>query len=157
MRPPLMWLHPLVEEALIIVEGAVIDQIERYRQDRRDKPEAGGILLGYRREQHIHIIDCTVPQPADKRMRFRFFRQAGYHQDIAARRWQQSGRLLDYVGEWHTHPEPRPMPSTMDCREWQKICARTDAPMVFLIQGDQSLQWLGVGAKKQLVAANPYL
>jgi integrative and conjugative element protein (TIGR02256 family) len=51
---------------------------------------------------------------------------------------------MDYIGEWHTHPENDPQPSTLDLDEWCKICSRREDPMVFLIQGTLR-QWVGVG------------
>ena len=51
---------------------------------------------------------------------------------------------MDYLGEWHTHPESHPQPSHLDMREWLNICGRRRAPMIFIIQGTISC-WVGLG------------
>jgi len=51
---------------------------------------------------------------------------------------------MDYVGEWHTHPESGPAPSSLDFCEWRKICKRRKEMMLFLIQGTEAV-WMGVG------------
>ncbi len=52
---------------------------------------------------------------------------------------------MDYIGEWHTHPETEPTPSSIDKREWRKICHTKNEPMVFLIAGTRNVLWVGVG------------
>jgi integrative and conjugative element protein (TIGR02256 family) len=63
---------------------------------------------------------------------------------MALAEWSNSGETMDYIGEWHTHPESDPRPSALDLDEWRKICHRRNDTMVFLIQGTLH-QWVGVG------------
>ncbi|MES2040094.1 MAG: Mov34/MPN/PAD-1 family protein [Pseudomonadota bacterium] len=140
-----MWIHPFESAARILVEPAAIEKILEFRQNQADKTEAGGILLGLRRENHLHIVDATTPKPADRRSLFRFFRRDRYHQNFAIQQWKESGALVDYLGEWHTHPETSPSPSTIDLSEWRQICRREPIPMVFMILGMDSSLWVGVG------------
>ena len=56
---------------------------------------------------------------------------------------------MDYLGEWHTHPERAPIPSAIDRNEWKVIAAARTTPMLFLILGTMGLPWLGVGLGKQ--------
>jgi integrative and conjugative element protein (TIGR02256 family) len=67
-------------------------------------------------------------------------------------KWRISDETMDYIGEWHTHPESNPQPSTLDLDEWRKICARRQDPMVFLIQGTVR-HWLGVGQGRAIRVA----
>jgi integrative and conjugative element protein (TIGR02256 family) len=53
--------------------------------------------------------------------------------------------VVDYLGEWHTHPEVLPSPSSLDISEWQLICRRKATPMVFMIVGMDGSLWAGVG------------
>src|SRR5262249_39625720 len=94
--------------ALLLIEPRVLQRIAVFKQLDPAAPEAGGILLGYRRGPHTHVIEATVPTKRDVRRRFAFFRHATYHQRVATKRWRQSGEKVDYVGEWHTHPEDDP-------------------------------------------------
>lgn len=124
--------------------------MDQFWQDDGVKPESGGILLGYRRCNHLHVTMVTVPQPSDRRQRFLFRRSKGTHQDIALHQWHASGQTIDYLGEWHTHPESQPSPSRLDYTEWAKICARVQKPMLFMIVGWTGELWLGCSSRKRV-------
>jgi integrative and conjugative element protein (TIGR02256 family) len=143
--------------ALLLIEQQVLQRLVLFRQLSPSAPEAGGILLGYRRGQHTHVSDATVPTKRDVQRRFAFFRHATDHQRVATRRWKQSGEIMDYVGEWHTHPEDDPSPSGVDLRHWSEIAQAAARPMVFLIVG-RSSNWCGAGLQhrlEQLVEQTP--
>lgn len=144
----MMWHSSIDDRCNILIEPQVIDLVRGYCQHQTSKPESGGILLGYRRGDHLHIVAATTPQPDDQRMRFRFFRRDLNHQKVALHQWELSGNTMDYVGEWHTHPESEPTPSSLDMSEWKKICCARQASMVFLIAGWTGSFWLGVGLGK---------
>jgi integrative and conjugative element protein (TIGR02256 family) len=157
VRKPLMWIHPFEATARILIEPAVLDIILGFKQDAIVKTEAGGILLGFRRGHHLHIVEATTPQPADRRSLFGFFRRDRHHQGVAVRRWKESNATVDYLGEWHTHPEIRPAPSSLDMSEWKQICRREPSPMVFVIVGMDGLFWVGVGTSDYVFKANAAL
>lgn len=139
-----MWQNPCLAEGRLLIEPGPLAVINQYRQDHQSKPEAGGILLGYRREGHLHITMATAPQPSDRRMRFWFSRSTKHHQQEALRQWTASNAEVDYLGEWHSHPESSPSPSSLDTAEWRKIaCGRTN-PMVFMILGWSGELWVGL-------------
>lgn len=50
---------------------------------------------------------------------------------------------MDYVGEWHTHPECNPTPSTIDMRGWTQASSTRKAPMLFVIVGTKNSFWIG--------------
>jgi integrative and conjugative element protein (TIGR02256 family) len=149
-----MWIHPFQTSARILIEPNVIDTISQFRQDAALKPEAGGILLGYRRGQHLHIVEATIPQHSDRRSLFGFLRRDRYHRDIAIKRWRESNATIDYLGEWHSHPEVCPTPSSIDVSEWRKICRREPVDMVFMIVGMGGFFWLGVGTDDHVFKAS---
>lgn len=99
--------------------------------------EAGGLLLGLRRASNIEVKWLTVPQKSDMRKRFGFVREVIGHAATALLRWSETGFTADYIGEWHTHPEQYPTPSSTDISEWSRLeAARTDnRPLFFLIIG----------------------
>ena len=97
--------------------------------------EAGGLLLGYRKDACIEIIDCTEPSGTDIATPTRFVRQDRHHQSYAFQKWSTSGKRMDWIGEWHSHPSGSPDPSWIDLKSWRKIILRNDAPMVFVILG----------------------
>jgi len=114
--------------------------------------EAGGILMGLRRGRHIEITFATTPKREDRRTRTAFHRLSLFHHWFAIRAWHRFGRKLDYVGEWHTHPEHDPSPSPVDRAEWAKLMRSNRSDFVFMILGISGL-WLGLsnrGVVKQL-------
>lgn len=144
----------LIGEGKILVERQVWQKIMPHRQRDMAAPEAGGILLGYRRGEHLHVIDATLPQAEDRRSRFRFTRAKRPHQDIALARWEEGSGTVDYLGDWHTHPESNPSPSGLDTSEWRKIYEPRAVPMLFIILGWSSAVWVGVGSGTRLDGLN---
>lgn len=135
--------------ALLLIEDQVLHRLVTFRQLKTSAPEAGGILLGYRRGHHTHVSDVTCPTKRDVQRRFAFFRNTTDHQRVATQRWSQSGETMDYVGEWHTHPEDDPSPSGVDLRHWREIASASSRPMVFLIVGREN-NWVGAGLKHRI-------
>lgn len=137
-----MFSNPL-NDGFIIVTAAVLNQVSRHRQIVAKDHEAGGILLGARRGRHIDITFATTPKRGDKRSRTDFHRLSPFHQSFALRAWRRLGCKLDYVGEWHTHPERNPSPSPIDRAEWGKLMRSRRAELVFMIVGNSGV-WLGL-------------
>lgn len=148
-------LNPFDEESLILIEQHVIDQIRPFRQVEIASSEAGGILLGFRRGSHLHVTDLTLPGMEDKRTRTSFYRSAVTHQKIAMARWLESKGTMGYLGEWHTHPQQDPSPSTIDIREWRVILSNVPQNMVFVIAGNDDKSWIGIGRNKNIVETLP--
>lgn len=144
MRSALVWHGLRDAPARVLVEAEPLALVDRYWQDGADKPESGGILLGYRRGEHLHVTMATTPQAADRGWRFLFKRSARHHQEIALRQWNASDKTMDYLGEWHTHPQSCPFPSSTDFSEWRKICSQRKVPMAFVIVGWSGELWLGL-------------
>jgi integrative and conjugative element protein (TIGR02256 family) len=137
--------------AKLLIEPTVLQRLAAFRQLVSSAPEAGGILMGYRRGPHTHVTEATVPSPDDVQRRFGFFRHATHHQRVALRRWKETDQTLDYVGEWHTHPENDPTPSSTDLRYWRDIVAASARPMIFVIIG-RSTNWIGAGLRNRTIA-----
>ncbi|TDY21969.1 integrative and conjugative element protein (TIGR02256 family) [Paraburkholderia sp. BL6665CI2N2] len=146
--------NSLLGAGKVLVEQQVWETIIPFRQAHSAATEAGGILLGYRRGAHLHVVDATFPQPGDRRSRFRFTRAKQSHQHIALQRWKETSGTVDYLGEWHTHPESMPSPSSLDTAEWRKIYEPRAVPMLFVILGWSSHVWVGVGCGSRLEGTN---
>jgi integrative and conjugative element protein (TIGR02256 family) len=148
----MLYKNPLIWQASLLIEGEVLRYIGEFAQSQSGASEAGGILLGYRRGLNLHVTEATVPQLLDVSSSHSWWRRDLGHQRIATRRWKQSGQTLDYVGEWHTHPQSIPAPSNLDLTEWREICAGTCQPMVFVIVGTIG-RWVGLGNERSIVSA----
>jgi integrative and conjugative element protein (TIGR02256 family) len=144
MRSALVWHGLRLTAGLVLVEADPLALMDKHWQDSTGKPESGGILLGYRRGAHLHVTMATAQQAGDRSWRYLFKRSARHHQEIALHQWNASDRKMDYLGEWHTHPEHHPSPSATDLNEWHKICRQRQTPMVFLIVGWSGELWLGL-------------
>lgn len=128
----------------VLIEDDVVSALDQFRQRVLGDPEAGGLLLGFRRGPHLHVTEFTPPYPTDRRTRTSFKRACEGHAEAALRRWRATDEHLDYVGEWHSHPEEHASPSAVDLREWRTLLRERHTPLVFLILG-LSADWLGVG------------
>lgn len=86
-----------------------------YVQDDNNKPESGGVLVGYYIESNIYsITDVSYPSDEDISSRFSFNRSQKKVQKIINDLHAESKGKKIYLGEWHTHPEDNPNPSIVD-------------------------------------------
>lgn len=106
---------------LVVFAPDVLAVFWKYRQRFFWQPESGGILLGRRRGKHLEVMLATEPSPLDKRSTYSFLREAAYHNEAAQQAWLKGERQIDYLGEWHTHPQTVPTPSGIDRDEWCKL------------------------------------
>jgi integrative and conjugative element protein (TIGR02256 family) len=123
--------------------------MHRYIQDAHEKAEAGGILLG----RHILgtndiIVDSvTEPMAGDWRSRSKFLRAREHHQEAIDRAWRESNGTCTYLGEWHTHPEMYPKPSSPDRLDWLRrlLVDQFTEPIFFVIVGTVEIRvWEGL-------------
>jgi len=150
MRFVTEWVTP-DRRRLVVLSPDVIATLTRYRQRFFWQTEAGGILLGRRRGSHIEVVLATVPTQNDRRSTFRFQREAWGHAQVAAHAWVQTGGTTDYIGEWHTHPQREPVPSSIDREEWHKLAVlRPDVPFVALVVGTRALHLELVTVEEQV-------
>lgn len=140
-------------DGFIIVNASVMRQIGKHRQIGGYHREAGGILMGLRRGHHLEVTIATTPKREDKRTRIGFERISPFHQSFAIRAWRRLGQKLDYVGEWHTHPEYRPRPSGIDEAEWAKLIRANKRELLFIIVGISDI-WVGMSVRGR-VAVEP--
>lgn len=150
MRDGLIFHHPCRPDSFVLVEWPLLHAVFAWRQNSSDAPEAGGILLGLRRGDHVHVRGLTQPGPDDRRSRTSFHRARAFHQEQALQQWRASGGMTDYLGEWHTHPESAPTPSGTDIAEWRALQRCYPDPLLFLIAGTGEEMWWGLGTGTSL-------
>lgn len=94
-----------------------------FQQNSSAELEAGGVLLGrfIIDSKNIVVDRVTVPMKGDKRTRYTYTREASVHQKAITKVWEESSGTCNYLGEWHTHPEMRPKPSSQDIKNWREI------------------------------------
>lgn len=108
----------------LVICASAVEVLRAHIQDG-NKPEAGGILLGKAYTDRDEVLNITVPGPEDWRQRFGFIRRKRPAQRAIDTAWETSKGTLIYLGEWHTHPVPRPVPSGTDLRMIKRMLRTT--------------------------------
>lgn len=98
-------------EQRVHLRRSVIEHVQQYRQTDDSDPESGGQLFAEINARDIIVIKATGPYKVDRASRFRLTLNQRRQKDDILRLFQAG---LHFVGEWHTHPEPRPSPSCLD-------------------------------------------
>jgi integrative and conjugative element protein (TIGR02256 family) len=128
----------------VILAPSVVQRLEAFLSADNGELESGGVLLGFRRDPHLEVLDATLPGARDLRRPHQFVRRCASHQSNATRAWKTSGKSIDYLGEWHTHPEADPVPSIIDRREMiRRSKEHRQESLVELIVGTHGL-WSGI-------------
>lgn len=125
----------------VVIMNEVVKRLNAYRQIHHTSTEAGGVLVGERRGQHIVITHISEPGPGDIRSRTRVERKGDHHQKKVDELFRRSDGFFVYLGEWHTHPEDFPQPSSLDIKSWLTGLKATE-PMIMLIIGIKGV-WVG--------------
>ncbi len=108
--------------------------ISKFIQSKQKQYEAGGILLGQVKENNIYITRVSFPSNQDKSSRFSFSRNKDYAQAIIDFEFHNSNKRTIYLGEWHTHPEELPTPSTTDRKMIKDQFSKNKLNEPFLLQ-----------------------
>ena len=123
----------------VLLTEAALAVFNTYRQTGADDLEAGGLLIGRTiTDSDDIIVDvATEPSPDDIRTRFSFMRQQEPAQMLVDQHWENSNGTLNYLGEWHSHPEDIPSPSDVDLADWCRVVgsAQHADSLLFLIVG----------------------
>lgn len=132
----------------IRVDMKLIASLSKFRQLAPHTPESGGVLIGkHLRSGGTFLVDaCTVPQNEDHCQRNTFYRSHQHNQKVKEI-WEKSGGRDNFLGLWHTHPEPYPSYSSVDLNDWKnalKSCKYYGRNLLFFIIGQEHLKiWIG--------------
>ncbi|MGN7296361.1 ribosomal-processing cysteine protease Prp [Ferdinandcohnia sp. SAFN-114] len=98
----------------VVFSEKVVKVFQSYKQIEKNQHESGGILLGKIYKDLILIDTISEPSEEDKSGRYYFYRNVQKAQRIIEDAWDKSKGERIYLGEWHTHPEDIPTPSSDD-------------------------------------------
>ena len=102
----------------LLLTDHVLAHFRRHRQLGGHSKEAGGQLFATFNGKNIQIERATGPRKRDRRdLTFFIPNRLSERREIA--RHFKAG--LHYVGDWHTHPESRPRPSSTDIDSFQDM------------------------------------
>lgn len=95
----------------VLVRGAALLHVSLHRQTSCWRREAGGQLFARIHGDEWSVEQATGPRQSDFRSRFGFRPNRKAEQQEIVDRFTAG---LHYVGDWHTHPESSPKPSSTD-------------------------------------------
>ena len=117
LKSSTVWLPP-----------SVVVQLER--ESERCRPlETGGVLLGFLDRDDLgklQVISASGPGPRAIHRHNSFTPDALWQERQIADTYEQSGRIVTYLGDWHSHPGGAEGPSRLDRKTAARI-ARTTA------------------------------
>lgn len=107
--------------------------------------ETGGVLLGYwAGNQRVVVTDAIGAGPQALHDTVRLLPDSTYHQREVKRRYEESGRRITYLGDWHTHPVGGLSPSWLDRRTLSRIQrdsrARAPDPLMIITSGAEEMK-----------------
>lgn len=108
--------------------------------------ETGGVLLGWRDRADTVVTHLLGPGPNAWHGKTWFHPDGQWQASRIAELYEQSGRRLSYLGDWHTHPDGVPTPSRQDRATLARISrtaeARCPSPLMLILGGpDSEGQW----------------
>lgn len=95
---------------LLVFHPEVLEVFLRFRQTS-GKAEAGGLLFAEFDLPKVTVVRASAPNRFDKRSFYSFWPNRFLQRKLIQKEFQ-AGR--HFIGEWHTHPETRPSPSSID-------------------------------------------
>lgn len=131
-----MKTYKINENCILRLENDVLSKLNNYCQGK-GMSERGGILLGKIRTDYSEYIITNISEPCNKdRMgRHYFIRNKENAQNVINEAWENSDGQVIYLGEWHTHPELLPSPSSVDIKLIKQCSIEVEhlPPYIFLI------------------------
>jgi integrative and conjugative element protein (TIGR02256 family) len=89
--------------------------------------ETGGVLLGWRNGDDVVVSRVVGPGPGAQHESSTFHPDSEWQAARIADLYEQAGRRMEYLGDWHTHPGGRPRPSRRDERTLRHIARTAEA------------------------------
>ncbi|HBE8719201.1 TPA: Mov34/MPN/PAD-1 family protein [Clostridioides difficile] len=134
------------KNTILVISDNVISKINKYRQvDGMN--EFGGILLGRILSDftEYEVVDISEPCDKDKSSKYGFIRNKENAQEVVNNAFVKSDGIIQYMGEWHTHPEINPRPSYIDKILLNKCFKNENIPNIIfmLILGNQGELYVG--------------
>ncbi|RUV82102.1 hypothetical protein EOA60_21990 [Mesorhizobium sp. M1A.F.Ca.IN.020.06.1.1] len=102
--------------------------------------ETGGFLLGWRSGQDRVVVDLRGPGPRALHGRHCFIPDHAWQVTEIQQAFQASSGDLDYLGDWHSHPNGIAKMSDLDEATLSKITKRVCEPLMLIAAG-RGTEW----------------
>jgi integrative and conjugative element protein (TIGR02256 family) len=106
----------------LVITASVLNHFIKHQQRNRDSLEAGGQLFAKFSEQFVTISKVTGPRAADRRSRYSYVPDRREEQKEI---YEMHRKGFNFVGDWHTHSEAVPTPSSSDVRTINEAVAKS--------------------------------
>ena len=135
-----LWRFP-ERDCTVRVPGEVLASMREMAASAKPR-ETGGTLVGHYSEdlREASVTRALEANIGARKQRLRFYRPSDDVDEQLARIYQESGGLTHYLGEWHTHPDATPTPSSTDLSTLRGLAksrsVATDTPFMIILGGD---------------------
>ena len=122
----------------ILFTKYVLQYVSLHRQLGSRTSEAGGQPFAQLNSDKIIVEKATGPRPQDRRTRFSYFPHRPSEQEEIFCFHTQG---LHYVGDWHTHPQRIPTPSSDDFDSMSELFRKSEHSLnafILMIVGQTS-------------------
>ena len=94
------------EEWTVILDSELLDTLTRMRECRLPN-ETGGVLVGSRDRSRkiLYVVDALPSPPDSEELKTSYIRGIKGLSEEVERIVRITGSNLDYIGEWHSHPD----------------------------------------------------
>ncbi|MCF8276153.1 MAG: Mov34/MPN/PAD-1 family protein [Flavobacteriales bacterium] len=120
----------------LLLPEKILQQIQHLASQHYPK-EFGGIFLGSSVDETTTLISCSVIPDKYVSDKTSFTRHPDNLNDEIHRAYNESNGQINYLGEWHTHPDGSPNYSTKDLNTMRDIgesdTVVTDHPLLLIM------------------------
>jgi integrative and conjugative element protein (TIGR02256 family) len=135
MQGILMPFSYISRYGIIQFEEKVLEIFSSYQQKNIWDKESGGQLFCRVSASKIIVVEATKPDFKSHRSRFSFGANRDKEQSHINKFFKKG---FHYIGDWHTHPENLPLPSSIDLSEIRSIFTQSNhnlSAMLLVIVG----------------------
>lgn len=124
----------------------VFDRIVQ-EAERKAPLETGGLLIGYRSADDIHLVvmDMIGPGPKAKHRKWTYKPDYGFHREEVKKVYDETGGMHTYLGDWHSHPTDSAYLSLLDKRALRNIACFPDnfidRPIMLVLGRGSNGEW----------------
>jgi integrative and conjugative element protein (TIGR02256 family) len=131
----MLWSQPVI----VWLSSRVMQSMSEYARDLSPL-ENGGILLGWRSGEDRIIADLRGPGPLALHGRHCFLPDHKWQVAEINQAFEASRGDLDYLGDWHSHPDGVAEMSDLDSATLLRIARRVSAPLMLIVAGS-GMEW----------------